>query len=281
MFKVGARTIIALAHGADETGSMRHSFVLTRRRAQRLAWTVAGLVCTGLAIGPVAGASTAARLRGAVRLQGVRVIRPQARLARDPVSNRTLSGATLWTCEANPAGAGCVTSVVSAIDRARAGEGVRPIRLPSGFPGLSVPQQLLAIADLERSDRGLTPAIGLSRSLDQSAAAGARAQQDPAPSPFYGNAYGSNWAGGIGSSLAVDFFWMYDDGRGSSNIDCRSPQSAGCWGHRHNVLYPYQAPLAMGAALVGTSMTELFVGGDTRTHPGQADAPLVARAAHH
>ena len=281
MLEVGARRIIALVLGVDQTRSMRRrSRVPPYRCALRRACAVVGVISAGLAVVPIGVASAAPQHRAGRLRQGVRVSRPQARAARDPASNRTLRQATLLTCEGNPAATACVNPVLSAIDRARAGEGVRPMRLPSGFGGLSLPQQLLAIANLERSDRGLTPAVGLSRSLDQNAVAAARAQQDPAPNPFYGNAYGSNWAGGIGSSLAVDFLWMYDDGPGSSNIDCRSPQSAGCWGHRHNILYPYQAPLAMGAGVVGTSMTEVFVGGDTRTHPGQADAPLVARAAH-
>jgi hypothetical protein len=231
--------------------------VLTHRRARRLAVALGCLIMLGLA-GVPAGL---------------------ARIVRDPGSNHTLSQATMWTCEVNPAAGACVNQVLTAIDRARAGEGVRPMWLPAGFAALSQPRQLLVISNLERSDRGLIPAIGLSRSLDQNALAAARANADPVPSPFYGSAYGSNWAGGIGSTLTVDFLWMYDDGPGSANIDCRSVQAAGCWGHRHNVLYAYPPPLVMGAAVSGTSMTEVFVGGDTRTRPGQADAPLVARAA--
>jgi hypothetical protein len=219
---------------------------------------VAVLAALGLAAGPAAAT---------------------VRAPRDPAANRTLSASTLWACQVNPGGATCVNSVLSAIDQARAAEGVRPMRLPGGFGGLSQPQQLLVIANLERTDRGLVAAIGLSRGLDANALAAARASQDPVPNPFYGNAYGSNWAGGIGSTLAVDFLWMYDDGPGSYNIDCRTAQSAGCWGHRHNVVYPYRAPLAMGAAVSGTSMTEVFVGGDARTRPGQADAPLAVAAA--
>jgi hypothetical protein len=230
------------------------------------------LAAAGLAALP-AGALAATKQRATA--PGTRA---RASAVRDPASNRSLSQATLWACEVNPSGAACVNAVLAAINRARGGEGVRPMRLPAGFAQLSQPAQLFVISNLERSDRGLTPAIGLSRSLDQNALAAARANQDPVPSPFYGNTYGSNWAGGIGSTLAVDFLWMYDDGPGSSNIDCRSAQSAGCWGHRQNILYPYRPPLAMGAAASGTSMTVVFVGGDVRTRSGQADAPLALRA---
>jgi hypothetical protein len=223
------------------------------------------VAAAGLGAGPVVGTAAG---------------RPTARMARDPASNRSLSPATLWNCQVSPAGAACVNSVLAAINQARAAEGVRAMRLPAGFAGLGQPQQLLVIANLERSARGLVSAVGLSRGLDGNALVAARANHDPVPSPFYGTAYGSNWAGGLGSPLAVDFLWMYDDGPGSFNIDCRSARAAGCWGHRHDILSPYRAPLAMGAAVAGTSMTEVFVGGDTRTRPGQADAPVAISSAH-
>jgi len=252
----------------------RHPRIPLHRRAPRLA---GALVCVIAAVAPAVAATTAA---AATRhRKPSRTTHPRARAASDPLSNRSLSPATLWNCQVNPAGAACVKPVLDAINRAHSAEGVPAMRLPSNFAALSQPRQLFVIANLERTDRGLTPAIGVSRGLDQNALAAARANQDPIPNPFYGNSYGSNWAGGIGSPLAVDFLWMYDDGPGSFNIDCRSAQAAGCWGHRDNVLYPYQAPVVMGTAVVGTSMTEVFVGGDGQTRPGQADAPLVVRAA--
>jgi hypothetical protein len=245
---------------------------LHRRASHIVGAIVCMLAVTGAAALPASSAA-ATRPKHAPRRKP-----PRARAASDPAANRSLSPATLWACQVNPGGATCVNSVLDAIDRARAAEGVRAMRLPSGFAALSQPRQLFVIANLERSDRGLVTADGLSRGLDQNALAAARANQDPVPNPFFGNAYGSNWAGGIGSTLAVDFLWMYDDGPGSFNIDCRSPQDAGCWGHRHNILYRYQAPLIMGAAVAGTSMTEVFVGADERTGPGQADAPMAVRA---
>ncbi len=44
--------------------------------------------------------------------------------------------------------------------------------------------------------------------------------------------------------------WFYADGYGSANLDCTSPRAAGCWGHRHAVLWSFGpgGRLAMGAA---------------------------------
>jgi hypothetical protein len=267
----------------------RHLPVSPHRRASRLAGALICLVAVAGAPATAGAASARHWHRHPVRparaaatrhrpRHPARPAHPRARVASDPVSNRSLSQATLWNCQVSPAAADCVRPVLAAIDRARAAEGIAAMRLPSGFTALSQPRQLLVIANLERSDRGLTPAIGLSRGLNQNALAAARINQDPVPNPFYGNAYGSNWAGGLGSTLAVDFLWMYDDGPGSYNIDCRSAHDAGCWGHRRNLLYPYQSPLAMGAAVIGTSMTEVFVGADGQTGRGQADAPMAVRA---
>jgi hypothetical protein len=252
-----------------------------RRRLHRPLMAACAAVTLGLAALPTHAGAGARRAvstsQGSLAAHSRPRIRTQA--LRDPSGNRTLSQSTLWACETSASGAACTNSVLAAIDRARAGEGVRPMRLPAGFASLTIPLQLFVLANLERADRGLTSAIGLSRGLDQSALSGARSDADPVPNPFYGSAFGSNWAGGIGSTLAVDFLWMYDDGPGSSNIDCRSAGDAGCWGHRNNILYPYQVPLAMGAAVSGgNSMTEVFVGGDLRTRPGQADAPIAFAA---
>ena len=202
---------------------------------------------------------------------------------RDPSTNRTLSDATMRECSDNPSGQSCTSAVLAGVDAARAREGVRPIRLPADWATRSATQQLFLVADLERVDRGLVPAAGLARSLNRRAWAGARANTDPSLEPMNGNWAGSNWAGGFGSVLEADFEWMYDDGPGSPNIDCAAAGQSGCWGHRDNILAPYQAPLAMGAAVVGVSMAELFVGHDVATGPHQADAlgaprwPAVAR----
>ena len=40
----------------------------------------------------------------------------------------------------------------------------------------------------------------------------------------------------MGNPLEAVYFWMYDDGAGSANVDCTPSNHSGCWGHRQNVL---------------------------------------------
>jgi hypothetical protein len=197
----------------------------------------------------------------------------------NPTTNQQLSPATQEYCWSEPDTANCITSALGDIDNARSGEGVPAMQLPADFAQLTVPEQLLVIANLERVDRGLTPLTGLSAGLDANAAQGAADDADPVPNPLYGYEWGSNWAGGYPSSLVDDFLWMYDDGPGSGNIDCESAGDTGCWGHRDNILASYGAPIMMGAGYVastndGASLTELFIGGDTATGSGEPDAPI-------
>ena len=198
--------------------------------------------------------------------------------ADDPPANRVLSQATLQACRTDPAGQACQTAALADLDAARAAEGIGPMQLPGDFPALSVPAQLLVLSNLERVDRGLAPVIGLSGPLDQDALIGAQNDADPHPTTFNGNTWTANWEGGYASPFEADFVWMYDDGLGSGNVDCAAPGDSGCWGHRHDILSPLDPPVVMGAGSAtgqfGASQTELFVGGDTQTGPGQSDAPL-------
>jgi hypothetical protein len=204
-----------------------------------------------------------------------------ARGRRDPASNRHLSARTENACAGAPDGASCTKFALADLNAARTSEGLRPMKLPPDFGKLTIAQQLLVVSDFERVGRGLAPALGLSRTFDKFALKGALADTDPEPpNPLDGDVWGSNWETGFPSTLEADFMWMYDDGYGSFNVACPHRGASGCWGHRHNILYPYRAPVMMGAAAAATSdrsradMTELFVGGDTRTKPGQRDAPL-------
>jgi hypothetical protein len=197
----------------------------------------------------------------------------------DPAANRSLSSATYSACSGDPSSGACVGSALADINAAHAAEGVAPMVLPSGFASMPVSVQLLNLANLERVDRGLAPILGLSAALNQDAQTAAAQDEDPLPTHFYGTAATSNWAGGLDSALEADFEWMYDDGLGSFNLDCTSSDQSGCWGHRHDILWAFSTPIAMGAAVAtgqyGRSMTELFVGGDRDTGAGQPDAPVV------
>jgi len=180
----------------------------------------------------------------------------------DPPANIPRTPAIEQACASGSAEV-CQGAVVQAIDEARASEDVGPLVLPSYFDSLSVAEQILVLADLERVDRGLPGFAGLSSSLDALAYQGADSNNDPnGPS---GQTWGSNWAGGEASALLADFDWMYDDGYGSPNEDCTNSTASGCWDHRHNILGDYGPHPSMGAAATKvdgvTSMTELFSSG--------------------
>jgi hypothetical protein len=200
--------------------------------------------------------------------------------AADPSVSYSPSTQTLTDCDRGNT-LQCDIDALGDINEARSYEGVGPMVLPTNYESLSEPQQVLTVTNLERTGRGLIPAAGLSASLDTIAAVAAAARVDPDPSSFLGDTLASNWAGGISDPLLVDFYWMYDDGAGSPNLDCVSASDAGCWDHRDNILFPFDAPLAFGAAELnsdsgGASVTELFIGGDNAIVPGAADALLGA-----
>lgn len=198
----------------------------------------------------------------------------------DPPANSTPREATYEACDASPDSAPCISAVLSQIDAARAAEGVRPMQLPADFTSLAVAQQLLVVTNLERVDRGLAPVAGLAADLNAAATTAAAADEDPVVSGFHGSELASNWVGSVPSTLLADFLWMYDDGAGAGNVECQQASDNGCWGHRHNILYRFDNPVAMGVGYAagttyGPSITELFIGGDTASRPGQADALLA------
>ena len=182
----------------------------------------------------------------------------------------------------------CISRAVAAINRARSLEHVRPMVLPDNFPKLTFAEQTFVVSNLERVDRGLRPFRGITARLNQTATAAAQRRVDPAPDTatvgrFVVLTYGSNWTENFGP-LAGDYGWMYDDGYGSYNMDCRSPAASGCWAHRDVILSTYSnKPLLVSGAgsdkqngLV--SIAQMFVGGQ-----GQAPAFTYtwAQALHH
>jgi hypothetical protein len=131
----------------------------------------------------------------------------------------------------------CVGATLQAIANARHSEGLGPMTLPSNWYGLGPSKQLYVATNLERTARGLAPLAAMSPALDQAAEIAADAHSDPGPPGGFGyTQWGSNWAGAVGNALEAMYFWMYDDGPRSSNIECTPADSAGCWGHRDNVL---------------------------------------------
>jgi hypothetical protein len=246
--------------------------------AQRVATVVAVLGC-GVLLPSAPAHSAPGRpdrlgapaVRGDARDVATFSAGPTGNPLADPASNTKPSQTFLSACysmgRTKAANDRCDAAALRDFDKVRAREGMSPMRLPGGFDRLAVPSQLLAISDIERVDRGLRPVLGLSSTLNSFARKGARIDQDP-QFPPYARSGSANWAGAGSSALLDDFFWMYDDGLGSGNIDCTQADQSGCWGHRHDILYPFDAPLLMGAAVAyrtmyGTSMTEEFIGADT------------------
>jgi hypothetical protein len=179
----------------------------------------------------------------------------------------------------------CEQAELAAIDNARAKEGIGPMYLPSNYNSLSGDEQLLVVIDLERVGRGLPPLAGIVASLDSVAQAGTQVSGQPAGTfadPAFrvgasvgagnafayrchstgGGSYACDGSGNPGASIAAggqinvldaDYGWMYDDGYGGANTDCNTPQAAGCWGHRDNILGSYPTHTQFISATWGAS----------------------------
>jgi hypothetical protein len=192
---------------------------------------------------------------------------PARNIAPDPPFLGTCSGS------AYDDSSGCVATVLAAIANAREQEGLPGMALPTDWSQLSPTEQVFVVTNLERTVRGLPPLSGMASALDQAAQSGAAQNADPSPpGGFTWTAWGSNWAGNVGNPLEADYYWMYDDGLGSANIDCTPGATTGCWGHRDNILMSLRCqPCLMGAGYDGTafqgdpSWSELLV--DTAGSP--------------
>ncbi|MHB1925485.1 MAG: hypothetical protein ACYCSJ_12420, partial [Acidimicrobiales bacterium] len=165
---------------------------------------------------------------------------PQAPCFQGVIPNLQQAFATLQENSA------CVSAALSAIDSARAAEGLGPMELPSNWSSLTVPEQVFVATNLERVDRGVPALVGMVASVNSDAQAGANAGADPALGQSYGSmassASGAIWAGGELNPLLADYDWMYSDGYSGGpggNIDCTSPSAPGCWGHRDIMLGAY------------------------------------------
>jgi IPT/TIG domain len=127
-------------------------------------------------------------------------------------------------------------------------EGLAPLTLPANWTSLSDPQQGFVLINLERIERGETPMVGISTTLDEDAAAGADANTDPSVSPITDGVGGSIWSSGSFVDTGLSG-WLYDDGPGGFNLDCTGSTTWGCFGHRDNILdYRTNSELAAGVA---------------------------------
>jgi hypothetical protein len=149
--------------------------------------------------------------------------------------------------------AGCIDSVLHNINYARSLEGLGPLVLPSNYASQSVSMQQLIIADEERGDRGLPQYAGLDANLDTAAQTGASTDADPALPGGYVGPGGANFAVDY-TPLGADFAWMYNDGYGGTNLLCTSPSDTDCWGHRNNIVGPWN-PISGKTALMGVGDT--------------------------
>ena len=161
----------------------------------------------------------------------------------------------------------CVAATLQAIANGRSHEGLPPMVLPRNWSQLTPGQQIFVTTNLERTARGMAPLTAMATSLDQAALQGAAKNIDPGPpGGFPYSQWGSNWAGAVGNPLEAMYFWMYDDGPSSANIDCTATNQTGCWGHRENILLRLPCRLCvMGTGWDATgyqgdpSLTELLV----------------------
>lgn len=193
---------------------------------------------------------------------------------QDPPANVAPSPAFAPTCAAyGTRSSQCDAAALAAINHARSLEGVGPMTLPSNWSSLTTPQRLFVVTQAERVDRGLPALAGMNATLSSDAQTGVDHNADPTyganpPGVTSWTGWAANWADDYGV-LAADYDWMYNDGPGTTNIDCRVAGQSGCWGHRHNILAVFAGAqkTIFGAALAGS---------DTNTRSLQPMATLVA-----
>lgn len=224
-------------------------------------------------------ASAVVSLAVAAGVLGSGAVSAQAATATDPVANVSLPVDYWPACWPATASAECRDAVLADIDYARSLEGVGPMVLPAGFDALDPATQTFVVTNLERADRGLRPIAGVTAELSATAQSAAAALVDPqftgtTVGPLAGTWWTAVWAN-TPNALVADLLWMYGDGwdgTSTTNVDCTAADSAGCWGHRDNILNTYagatQLVAGVGASATwGQSVAELVVGGSGELPP--------------
>jgi hypothetical protein len=162
-----------------------------------------------------------------------------------------------YSCYSAPTGNKCLKAGQHYLDSARAHLHQAAYKLPHNFLKLAPNLQAFILTNLDRGVYHLPAMAGLTNQLDKNALAGVHADNDPqsglpgfTSNPNFRD-FTSNWAGGYPNILFAYGSWMYDDGLGSHNGDCRKTHTQGCWGHRHDILWKFNyesGRTAMGAA---------------------------------
>lgn len=137
----------------------------------------------------------------------------------------------------------CINAAVADWNNALAKEGKAPISATtfgSDFGSIGVDQQLLRLTNLDRSLHGFAAIGGINGANHAAVQAAANSGSD-ANGPSCYCSWGSNFASTL-NSLVTEFLWMYDDGPGS-------PNAAGDWAHRSNILSNYGSPQYMDVAI--------------------------------
>jgi hypothetical protein len=191
----------------------------------------------------------------------------------DPSANYVV-GKLPEVCSGAPTSARCTNAAVSYLDQARASLGLGPYDLPADFVSLSPDEQAFILTNLDRTAYGLAAVPGLTAELNGDAEFGVQSDSDPSSTDADFGDYSGNWAGGYTNMAVAYEAWVYDDGPGSTNLDCTASNPSGCWGHRHTVLDSFDGSgmLAMGAAAgtdrAGADGYAMLLGeGDTRYAP--------------
>src|SRR5437660_6758168 len=132
--------------------------------------------------------------------------------AADAPATNVVTPVDYWpACWPVGASAACYDAVLTDINYARSLEGIGPMLLPVHFADLDPARQMFVITNLERSDRGLRPVVGLTADLDVVAAAAVSAQTHPSfTSSHVGPMSGMWWTGiwaGAPNPLIADLLW--------------------------------------------------------------------------
>jgi hypothetical protein len=164
--------------------------------------------------------------------------------------------AMVAACRPSSTVSSCDQATVTAIDAARAAEGIGPLSLPKNFASLAYVGQIVAVTNAERTSRDLPALAGPREAIDLLAQSGADRGSDPAGPA--GSTWVSNVADGFWTPLQADYQWMYNDGLGGSNADCTAAHQTGCWEHRANILSPWAGSIGAAAQPAGTPHQLVF-----------------------